>query len=97
MFPLQLNPAQPEITDLVVSHDPATLERLPVNKNFALHTFATFRNHQAAVILIFGSMDPGSDLAQDLALTERFGGLYDSFPFPVGHIGFLAERARSTR
>jgi SAM-dependent methyltransferase len=47
MFPLQLNPAQPEITDLIVSHDPATLERLPVNKSFVLDTFATFRNRQA--------------------------------------------------
>ena len=47
MFPLQLNPAQPEITDLIVSHDPATLERLPVNKSFVLDTFAAFRNRQA--------------------------------------------------
>jgi len=47
MFPLSFNPAQPEITDLIVQHDPATLERLPVNKNQVLDTFATFRNHQA--------------------------------------------------
>jgi hypothetical protein len=24
------NPAQPEITDLIIEHDPQTLERLPV-------------------------------------------------------------------
>jgi len=47
MFPLHLNPAQPEITDLIVSHDPATFGRLPVNKNHVLETFASFHNHQA--------------------------------------------------
>jgi SAM-dependent methyltransferase len=46
LFP-SLNPAQPEITDLIVSHDPATLERLPINKNNVLDTFASFHNRQA--------------------------------------------------
>ena len=47
MFLPSLNPAQPEITDLIVGHNPATLERLPVNKNHVLDRFANFQNHQA--------------------------------------------------
>ena len=47
MFPPHLNQAQPEITDLIVSHDAATLERLPVRKQSVLDTFAGFQNRQA--------------------------------------------------
>jgi len=38
---------QPEITDLIVSHDPGTLERLPVRKESVLDTFGSFQNRQA--------------------------------------------------
>jgi hypothetical protein len=38
---------QPEITDLIVSHDPVTLERLPVRKESVLDTFASFENRRA--------------------------------------------------
>jgi len=41
------NPAQPEITDLIIQHDPRTLERLPVRKQDVLEVFAGFRNHKA--------------------------------------------------
>jgi SAM-dependent methyltransferase len=41
------NPAQPEITDLIVRHDPRTLERLPVRKQDVLDVFASFQNRQA--------------------------------------------------
>lgn len=41
------NPAQPEITDLIVRHDPCTLERLPVRKQDVLDVFAKFQNRQA--------------------------------------------------
>lgn len=41
------NPAQPEITDLIVHHDPVTLQRLPVRKQFVLDVFAKHRNAQA--------------------------------------------------
>jgi SAM-dependent methyltransferase len=41
------NPAQPEITDLIVRHDPVTLERLPVRKRDVLEVFASFKNRQA--------------------------------------------------
>jgi SAM-dependent methyltransferase len=41
------NPAQPEITDLIVRHDPRTLERLPVRKQDVLDVFANFQNRQA--------------------------------------------------
>jgi SAM-dependent methyltransferase len=41
------NPAQPEISDLIIQHDPATLARLPVRKRDVLEVFAQFRNRQA--------------------------------------------------
>ena len=41
------NPAQPEITDLIVRHDPHTLARLPVRKQNVLDVFAAFHNRQA--------------------------------------------------
>ena len=46
MFP-SWNPAQPEITDLIVHHDPVTLQRLPVRKQDVLDTFSKYRNRQA--------------------------------------------------
>jgi SAM-dependent methyltransferase len=41
------NPAQPEITDLLVQHDPVTLQRLPVRKQQLLDVFSHFRNRKA--------------------------------------------------
>ena len=41
------NPSQPEITDLIVQHDPRTLERLPVRKQQVLDVFHKFGNRQA--------------------------------------------------
>jgi SAM-dependent methyltransferase len=41
------NPAQPEITDLIIQHDPQTLERLPVRKQDVLEVFAGFKNQKA--------------------------------------------------
>jgi SAM-dependent methyltransferase len=41
------SPNQPEITDLIVSHDQATLERLPVRKLDVLAVLAKFRNQKA--------------------------------------------------
>lgn len=63
MFPLHLNPAQPEITDLIISHDHATLDRLPVDKNQVMDIFANFRNQQAiaavrAIPACDGFLDP---------------------------------------
>jgi SAM-dependent methyltransferase len=46
VFPF-LNEAQPEITDLIVSHDPATLARIPVRKQDVLDVFETFHNQRA--------------------------------------------------
>ncbi len=46
MFP-SWSPNQPEITDLIVSHDYATLERLPVRKLDVLAVLAKFRNQKA--------------------------------------------------
>ncbi|MGA2430309.1 MAG: class I SAM-dependent methyltransferase [Candidatus Acidiferrum sp.] len=46
MFPAW-NPAQPEITDLLVQHDPGTLQRLPVRKQQLVEVFARFRNRKA--------------------------------------------------
>jgi len=45
------NPAQPEISDLVVQHDPKTLERLPVNKQEILQIFKDFSNQKAARVI----------------------------------------------
>jgi len=41
------NPSQPEITDLIVRHDPRTLERQPVCKQEVLELFEQFGNRQA--------------------------------------------------
>jgi 2-polyprenyl-3-methyl-5-hydroxy-6-metoxy-1,4-benzoquinol methylase len=41
------NPDQPEITDLIVQHDPHTLQRLPVRKQDIVEVFSTFGNRQA--------------------------------------------------
>jgi 2-polyprenyl-3-methyl-5-hydroxy-6-metoxy-1,4-benzoquinol methylase len=41
------NSAQPEITDLIVQHDPRTLQRLPVRKQEVLEVFSRFRNRKA--------------------------------------------------
>jgi SAM-dependent methyltransferase len=47
MFPAW-NPAQPEITDLLVQYDPGTLQRLPVRKQQLLEVFARFGNRKAS-------------------------------------------------
>ena len=41
------NPAQPEITDLIIQHDMQTLERLPVRKDDVLRVFSGFGNAKA--------------------------------------------------
>jgi SAM-dependent methyltransferase len=41
------NPSQPEISDLIIQHDPATLERLPVRKDDVRSVFVKFGNRQA--------------------------------------------------
>ena len=41
------NPSQPEITDLIVEHDPRTLERVKVRKQDVLDTFSRFSNRPA--------------------------------------------------
>jgi len=46
MFPAW-DPAQPEITDLIVQHDPRTLRRLPVRRQELLEVFSRFRNRKA--------------------------------------------------
>ena len=45
------NPAQPEISDLVVQHDPKTLIRLPVNKSEIAGTFQRFANKKALRVI----------------------------------------------
>ncbi len=46
MFPAW-NPAQPEITDLIVQHDPHTLQRLLVRKQDLLEAYSRFHNRKA--------------------------------------------------
>ena len=41
------NPAQPEITDLIIQHDPTSLSRLPVLKQDVLSVFSKFANRKA--------------------------------------------------
>lgn len=41
------NPDQPEITDLIIRHDPQTLARLPIRKQDVLEVFSRFGNRQA--------------------------------------------------
>ena len=50
MFP-SWNPLQPEISDLVVQHDPESLRRLPVNKQEILRIFESFSNKKAIRVL----------------------------------------------
>jgi SAM-dependent methyltransferase len=45
------NPLQPEISDLVVQHDPKTLERLPINKREILGIFENFSNRKAIHVI----------------------------------------------
>ncbi len=45
------NPHQPEISDLVVQHDPETLKRLPVNKREILGVFERFSNVRAIRVI----------------------------------------------
>lgn len=46
-MPASWNPEQPEITDLIVRHNPRTLQREPVRKQEVLQIFEEFRNRQA--------------------------------------------------
>ncbi len=46
-MPASWNPEQPEITDLIVRHNPRTLEREPVRKREVLDVFAGFGNREA--------------------------------------------------
>jgi SAM-dependent methyltransferase len=41
------SPAQPEITDLIIQHDPQTLQRLPVRKAEVVDVFTKFGNRKA--------------------------------------------------
>ena len=50
MFP-SWNPEQPEISDLVVQHDPKTLKRLPVNRQEILGIFEGFSNTRALRVI----------------------------------------------
>jgi SAM-dependent methyltransferase len=45
------NPAQPEISDLVVRHDPTTLKRLAVSKGETLRIFEGFSNKKALRVI----------------------------------------------
>lgn len=46
-MPASWNPEQPEITDLIVRHDPRTLQREPVRKQEVVEIFQKFGNRQA--------------------------------------------------
>ena len=50
MFP-SWNPAQPEISDLVVQHDAKTLQRLSVSKKEVLEAFEKFSNKRATRVV----------------------------------------------
>ena len=45
------NPSQPEISDLIIQHDPVTLERLPVRKDDVRSVFAKLGNRQAVRVI----------------------------------------------
>jgi SAM-dependent methyltransferase len=45
------NPSQPEISDLIIQHDPVTLERLPVRKDDVRAVFARLGNRQAVKVV----------------------------------------------
>jgi hypothetical protein len=46
VFP-SLIPEQPEITDLIINHDPVSLARLPVRKKDVVAVFSKFQNQKA--------------------------------------------------
>lgn len=64
------NPAQPEITDLIVQHDPRTLQRLPVRKKELLEVFSGFRNRKAlrAILALHENGDILDDREIDVLL-----------------------------
>lgn len=62
------NSSQPEITDLLVQHDPKTLARLPVRKSELLAAFAAHGNRQA-IRVIHGI--PDQDDFLDAAVVDR--------------------------
>jgi len=45
------NPAQPEITDLLIQHDPCTFQRLPVRKADLVAVFSKLHNPQALRVI----------------------------------------------
>lgn len=45
------NPSQPEVSDLIIQHDPATLERLPVRKDDVRSVFAKLGNRKAVRVI----------------------------------------------
>jgi SAM-dependent methyltransferase len=45
------NPSQPEISDLVIQHDPKTLQRLPVSKEEIRHIFEATGNRKAVRVI----------------------------------------------
>jgi len=45
------NPSQPEVSDLIIQHDPVTLERLPVRKDAVRSVFVQSGNHQAVRVI----------------------------------------------
>jgi SAM-dependent methyltransferase len=45
------NPSQPEVSDLIIQHDPVTLERIPVRKSDVRSVFEKFGNRQAIRVI----------------------------------------------
>jgi len=62
------NPQQPEISDLVVQHDPKTLKRLAVNKREILGVFEKFSNTRATRVI---EQIPATDGFLESAAVDR--------------------------
>lgn len=64
------NPAQPEITDLVIQHDPHTLRRLPVRKADLVALFSKFHNRQA--LRVIRALPENNGVLDDRAIDALF-------------------------
>ena len=62
------NPSQPEISDLIIQHDPVTLDRLPVRKDEVRSVFAKLGNRQAVKVI---DALPARDGVLDAAAIDR--------------------------
>ena len=89
------NPSQPEISDLIIQHDPATLERLPVRKKDVRAVFLEAGNRQALRVIDAlpesnGILDPAAIDRLFVVVHSEMQRLAEEF-YHGGRVGELLE------